>query len=54
MTDTCAEKDKSVDRVVCPFCAAPIKGELPEGLELKEMIKIFKRILKEAEKDLGK
>ena len=46
-------KKEDIENVSCPFCGNKIKGEIPEGLNIKKVIDVINRIdvaLKEIEK----
>ena len=37
-------KKSDVCNLKCPFCGATIKGKIPEGLNLKKIIKLINKI----------
>lgn len=40
---------QDIENVSCPFCGAKIKGEIPKGLKLKEILEFIKKALKKME-----
>ena len=44
-------KDK-IDGVSCPFCGQTIKGEIPEGLKLKNIAELISKLTLEEKKVL--
>ena len=44
-------KKTEIRNLKCPFCGATIKGKIPEGLNLKKIIKLINKIKVAEEKN---